>query len=719
MPNPTADFPGALHTRIDTSGYGDDPLGGTAPDHVQVHGKIEEELYALGRKIGTGSDIAASGEALFGTGAGTSAWRAITIADVASLQSTLDGKAAVVHSHAIADVTGLQAALDGKAALSHNHTISDVTGLQAALDAKQALDSDLTAIAGLSPANDDVIQRKAGAWTNRTLAQLKADLAIAFNASQITFDDTTVRSISGDSISGDDVQAVIDSAVAFFYPAIDTLDTAVASLQSSVLYAANNLSDLQSASAARSNLGLVAGGGTQTALLAVFEASDGADQITFSITGAAVFNEAGNDADFRVESDTNANMLFVDASTNRVGIGTATPDEVLGVVGNFQLDDAETATKGYRFRTSGSSLDLDFHSAALVISGFDGPGGYVGTQREKFVLKVGEDTSQLCGDWEVSRNPFGAAHHWLGSGALNGQARFNDDMTDSDCYIRGDNDANLFMTDASVDRVGIGLNNPGSKLEVTASGVLGFKVNNSAASGASAGAGIVANMNTEPTAADHRLGFYLFAGNGNNTAGMSAFSSEIWSGTARGTYLVWETTAATTTTRAEKARLDDSGLGLQRSVYFRSTATFTSAIDAIASLSAGNIDIQARGSVRLYLDSNNNGAADTFTLFNNGNSSVIFSIAADGGHISMAAGASIISDTTTGIKIATSTSQKLGFYNATPIVQPATTGTIVGFTAGAGSAVDSAATFTGNTGSAAYTIGDIVRALKQLGFMAA
>lgn len=44
---------------------------------------------------------------------------------------------------------------------------------------KQAADSDLTAIAGLSPANDDLIQRKAGAWTNRSPAQLKADLAIA------------------------------------------------------------------------------------------------------------------------------------------------------------------------------------------------------------------------------------------------------------------------------------------------------------------------------------------------------------------------------------------------------------------------------------------------------------------------------------------------------------------------------------------------------------
>jgi hypothetical protein len=48
--------------------------------------------------------------------------------------------------------------------------------LAAVLAATQPLDSDLTAIAGLSPADDDIIQRKAGAWTNRTLSQLATDL---------------------------------------------------------------------------------------------------------------------------------------------------------------------------------------------------------------------------------------------------------------------------------------------------------------------------------------------------------------------------------------------------------------------------------------------------------------------------------------------------------------------------------------------------------------
>lgn len=41
----------------------------------------------------------------------------------------------------------------------------------------QAYDADLAVLAAIAPSNDDIIQRKAGAWTNRTMAQLLTDLA--------------------------------------------------------------------------------------------------------------------------------------------------------------------------------------------------------------------------------------------------------------------------------------------------------------------------------------------------------------------------------------------------------------------------------------------------------------------------------------------------------------------------------------------------------------
>lgn len=82
-------------------------------------------------------------------------------------------------------------------------------------------------------------------------------------------------------------------------------------------------------------------------------------------------------------------------------------------------------------------------------------------------------------------------------------------------------------------------------------------------------------------------------------------------------------------------------------------------------------------------------------------------------------GTSIISNTSGGIKIGTATNQKLGFFNKAPVAQQTTTGTTTGFTAGSGTASKSDSTYTGNTGTAAYTVGDIVLALKNLGFLAA
>jgi len=49
------------------------------------------------------------------------------------------------------------------------------------------------------------------------------------------------------------------------------------------------------------------------------------------LDGGVVINESSADADFRVESNGNANMLFVDGGNDRVGIGTGTPDSILDI----------------------------------------------------------------------------------------------------------------------------------------------------------------------------------------------------------------------------------------------------------------------------------------------------------------------------------------------------------------------------------------------------
>ncbi len=67
----------------------------------------------------------------------------------------------------LADQADLSAALGGKL---------NVTALGVSV---QGYSADLAAVAGLTPANNDVVQRKAGVWTSRSPAQLKTDLSLA------------------------------------------------------------------------------------------------------------------------------------------------------------------------------------------------------------------------------------------------------------------------------------------------------------------------------------------------------------------------------------------------------------------------------------------------------------------------------------------------------------------------------------------------------------
>lgn len=59
---------------------------------------------------------------------------------------------------------------------THQARTDNPHSVTAAQAGAQASDTNLTTITGLTPANDDVLQRKAGAWTNRTMAQLATDL---------------------------------------------------------------------------------------------------------------------------------------------------------------------------------------------------------------------------------------------------------------------------------------------------------------------------------------------------------------------------------------------------------------------------------------------------------------------------------------------------------------------------------------------------------------
>lgn len=146
----------------------------------------------------------------------------------------------------------------------------------------------------------------------------------------------------------------------------------------------------------------------------------------------------------------------------------------------------------------------------------------------------------------------------------------------------------------------------------------------------------------------------------------------------------------------------------------------------------------ASGELRLSNDGmiswrNQAGAADIPALWvNTGNDTVlnaangetlIFAVnttakmTISGTETTYADGQNVAVGTTTGTKYGTSTSQKLGFYNATPVTQRTASGAS-GFVVGAGTNANSLSTWTGGVGATAYTVGDIVAALKTLGFIA-
>lgn len=102
----------------------------------------------------------------------------------------------------------------------------------------------------------------------------------------------------------------------------------------------------------------------------------GTGQSTFN--SGAIINEDAGDSDTRIEGDGEENVFYVDASTNRIGVGTATPAVSMDVAGTILVD---------------GTLSLD---AAMVtaVGGTLTLGGVDGTDDEKMTIDF-ETTSNV------------------------------------------------------------------------------------------------------------------------------------------------------------------------------------------------------------------------------------------------------------------------------------------------------------------------------------
>ena len=83
------------------------------------------------------------------------------------------------------------------------------------------------------------------------------------------------------------------------------------------------------------------------------------------VADAVTINEGGVDVNLRVESSGNANMLFVDAGNNKVGIGTSAPSQTLEVVGTVSASKFLTAT----FLSSPSASITNLTNTNITSSG--------------------------------------------------------------------------------------------------------------------------------------------------------------------------------------------------------------------------------------------------------------------------------------------------------------------------------------------------------------
>ena len=152
----------------------------------------------------------------------------------------------------------------------------------------------------------------------------------------------------------------------------------------------------------------------------------------FTITASdTVINDNSNDHDFRVESDNNTNMLFVDAGNDRVGVGASTVDEILHVE-----------------KASGTTL-VKTEVAAGSVVGFE-------------IQKTGATTSNWrIVDGQVANGQFEIFDVTNSRSILNADSSeivINDTSANLDFRVESDNNANLFTVDAGNDHINIGQN---------------------------------------------------------------------------------------------------------------------------------------------------------------------------------------------------------------------------------------------------------------------
>ena len=214
--------------------------------------------------------------------------------------------------------------------------------------------------------------------------------------------------------------------------------------------------------------------------------------------GGAVFNEASADVDFRVESDGNANMLFVDGGNDAVGIGVV-PDTSGSGYTNLQIN-------GYAYNIGHSGGDHYITNNAYHNSGWK----YGQTSSAQMV----ELSSGMIQFKTVNSGSADAAITWVRSMNIldGGGVVVNEDGVDMDFRVESDTNTHALFVDGGGDRVGIGLV-PTYKLDVlnTTGNVVSARFTTTATAAQSYGPAVILTNDPNDTTR------YLFAGGSAST----------------------------------------------------------------------------------------------------------------------------------------------------------------------------------------------------------
>ena len=152
-------------------------------------------------------------------------------------------------------------------------------------------------------------------------------------------------------------------------------------------------------------------------------------QFRMDSSQGVTLNENGLDLDFRVESDNSTHMLFVDASTDRIGVGVAAPNNTFDVQSSY--------TNAARIRGS-SNLPLYSYHDSSGVGWATGSGTsyseliYMDPVNDKIVIYTGGG----------ERAAFGAS-----------EIVFNNGGANQDFRVESDDNANMLRVDAGENRV--------------------------------------------------------------------------------------------------------------------------------------------------------------------------------------------------------------------------------------------------------------------------